>query len=248
MVIVVIVFLTSLLATFLSSMSGGGSGLIAIPVWLLLGMSYPTAMSIQIACSVFWVLPASYNYLHDRHVDWKFLCLFGLIGMGGALIGAMTVVNLDAKFIHAVIGAIILILVAWTLRKKDLGLHEKRIASRWQRLSAYPFAVLLGFYEIIFGAGNAVAFSLLTFWTRGFDFMDALGNYYAVAFLWSLLGLILLTLKGFFVASIAIPAVIGALIGGFMGSRLARYKGNTFIKTGFIVIGGVLGLKLLLGY
>lgn len=248
MLIPATVFLTSFVATFLSSMSGAGAGLIAVPVWFLLGMSYPVAMTVEIACSAVWVLPASYNYLHERKIDWGFLLIFGLIGTVGALIGAMTVAALDTPLVRVLIGAIILLLVGHTLLKKDMGLHEKRMTSRLRKAAAYPFAALLGFYEIVFGAGNAIAFSIVTFWTRGFDFMDALGNYYAVAFPWSLLALILLIHEGYFVPAFAIPAIIGSLIGGYMGSRLARYRGNTFIKTMFVLIGGVLGLKLLIGY
>lgn len=248
MLVSIVVFVTSLVATFLSSMSGGGAGLIAVPVWFFLGISYPVAMTIQTACSVFWVLPASYNYLCHRKIDWVFLLLFGLIGTVGAWIGAMAVAALDVERVHVFIGIIILLLVCQTALKKDLGLYEKHIPSRIQRIAAYPFSLLLGFYEIVFGAGNAIVFSVVTFWTRGFDFKKALGYYYAVAFPWSLLALVLLYLKGYLVLSFAVPAVIGSVLGGYLGSLLARYRGNAFIKTIFVVLGGILGLKILLGY
>jgi uncharacterized membrane protein YfcA len=54
--------------------------------------------------------------------------------------------------------------------------------------------------------------------------------------------------KGFFDASIALPVVIGSLIGGYIGSKYARYKGNKLIKTMFITIGTILAIKLLAGF
>lgn len=107
---------------------------------------------------------------------------------------------------------------------------------------------MLGFYENAFGAGNALAFSLVTFYTKGFDFIDALGHYYAIAFTWCLFGTILFIKAGFYDLQIMPIAVIGSVMGGYIGSRYAKYKGNKFIKIAFVIIGGILGLKLLLGW
>jgi len=53
--------------------------------------------------------------------------------------------------------------------------------------------------------------------------------------------------KGYFSLPVMIPTVVGSLIGGYVGSRYGRYKGNTFIKIMFASIGTVLGIKLLFG-
>lgn len=65
----VILFLTAIVATALSSMSGGGASVITIPVTMLLGYSFPLALAAQKIASIFWVLPAAYNYLKDRKFD-----------------------------------------------------------------------------------------------------------------------------------------------------------------------------------
>ena len=44
-----------------------------------------------------------------------------------------------------------------------------------------------------------------------------------------------------------IPAIIGSVIGGFIGSKYAKYKGDRFIKLMFVTVGGFLGFKLLFG-
>ncbi len=91
-------------------------------------------------------------------------------------------------------------------------------------------------------------FAITTFHTKGFDFMDALGYYFSVAFPWVVFAAFLLIQKGFFDINVAIPIVIGSLIGGYIGSKYAKYKGNKFIKMMFVIIGGILGIKLLLGF
>jgi len=227
-------------------MSGGGASVINIPVFLFLGMPFPLAMSTQKVSSTFWVLPASYNYLKGRKIDWTFLVAFSLVGLIGAYLGVQVILSLDTRVMEVVIGILVLSLVTYTYFKKDVGLKEVRIYSPAKRFIAYPLALILGFYESIFGSGNGILFSVVTFYTRGMDFVDALGYYFAVAFPWVVFAAGLLIFKGYFSFAVMIPAVLGSLIGGFIGSKYAKYKGNQFIKTMFVVIGGILGLKLLL--
>jgi len=65
----------------LSSMSGGSVSVINIPVLLSLGILFLMATAAKKVSSSFWVLLASYNYLKDRKVDWRFLLLLSIIGL-----------------------------------------------------------------------------------------------------------------------------------------------------------------------
>lgn len=244
----IIIFCTSLVATTLSSMSGGGASVINIPVLLWLGVSFPMATAAQKVSSTFWVLPASYNYLKDRRINWTFLIIFSLVGLVGAYFGTMFILNIDQRILQIVIGVLILILVAYTFLSRNMGLAAEKVYSKFRRSTAYVFALILGFYEGIFGAGNGIMFSIVTLKTRGFDFVDALGYYYSVAFPWCIFAAGLLISKGYFDLGIMVPIVCGSLIGGYIGSKYAKYKGNKFIKVVFMIVGTILGVKLILGF
>lgn len=243
----VILLLTSFFATLLSSMSGGGASVIVIPVMLWLGVPFPMATAAQKVSATFWVLPAAYNYLRDRKVDWFFLTVFGFVGLIGVYLGYLFVISVNTDHLKRAVGIIILCLVVYTLVKKDLGVVRHVVTSPMRRAMAYIFAPVLGFYESFFGSGNGIALSFLTLHTRGFDFMDALGYYYAIAFLWCASAVVLFVSQGYFDFAIMLPTVIGSIAGGFCGSRYAKYKGNAFIKMMFVVVGSALGLKLVLG-
>ncbi len=229
-------------------MSGGGASVINIPVLLWLGVPFPVATASQKISSSFWVLPASINYLKGRKIDWPFLILFSLIGLIGVYVGVQVVISINTRILEVIIGILILILVAHTYFKKDIGLSEQKVYSKGRQALAYVGALILGFYESIFGSGNGILFALTTLYTKGFDFMDALGYYFSVAFPWVVFAALLLIQKGYFDVNVAIPIVIGSLIGGYVGSKYAKYKGNKFVKTMFVIIGGILGIKLLLGF
>jgi hypothetical protein len=242
-----IILLTTFIATILSSMSGGGASVINIPVFLSLGIPFPLAMLMQKISSAFWVLPAAYNYLKGKAIDWVFIVLFSFIGLLGCYFGIIFVLSLNQRTFEIIIGTIIIILVLQTYFQKDLGIKEVVIKSKIRNLLVYPAALILGFYESLFGSGNGIMLAIVSFYTKGFDFVKALGYYYAVAFPWVVFTAILLIGKGYFNIDLIIPAVIGSVAGGYLGSKYARYKGNRFIKIVFVIFGGVLGVKLLLG-
>ena len=242
-----IILLTSFIATALSSMSGGGASVINIPVMLALGIPFPLATAAQKTSSMFWVLPASSNYLKGRKIDWKFLIWFAVIGLVGVYFGTLVVLTINQRVAGVIIGLLILGLVAYVLLDKKVGLTETKVYSKLRQSVAYVFALILGFYESFFGSGNGILFSIVTFQTRGFDFIDALGYYYSVAFLWEILAAIVFISKGYFSWPVMVPVVAGSIFGGYLGSRYGRYKGNRFIKIMFAIIGTVLGLKLLFG-
>jgi hypothetical protein len=243
----IITFLTSFIATLLSSISGGGSGIITVPIFLALGMPLQLVVNIGSVNGIFWTPLAALNYLRGRKIHWRFIIIFTLIGLVGAYFGAHTLLNIDLRVFEIIVGLLIVSMVIFNYFKKDLGLYKKPVYSTFRQLLAYPFGLILGFYEGFFGAGNGILFSMVSFYTRGFDFIDALGSYYAISFSWCLLSAVILIRQGFFDINIMFVAIAGSIIGGYTGSRYARYKGNKFIKISFVVIGGILGLKLLLG-
>lgn len=239
------IFIAAIIATAVSAVSGGGSSIIAVPIFLSMGIPLPMAVAIQSISGTFWVLPSAHNYLKGRKVDWKFLLFFSGIGTAGSYFGALAIISFNQRLLTIIIGLLIIFLVGFMNYQKTLGLKEQ-VRSKKRGVVAYLFSFPMGFYEGFFGSGNGIFFTLVTAYTKGFDFIDALGYYYAVAFPWVLVGALVLILKGYFDLSLMVPAVLGSLIGGYLGSKYARLKGNKFIKIAFTIVGVLLGLKLVL--
>src|SRR3989344_2774996 len=119
------IFIAALIATTVSSMSGGGSSIIAVPVYLSMGIALPMAVAIQSLSGAFWVLPSAYNYLKGRKVDWKFLLLFAGIGTVGSYFGALVITSVNQRLLTTIVGALILFLIAFMNYQKNLGLKEE---------------------------------------------------------------------------------------------------------------------------
>ncbi|MFW5712192.1 MAG: sulfite exporter TauE/SafE family protein [Spirochaetia bacterium] len=242
-----IIFFASFSATLLSVMSGGGASVISLPIFLWAGVPLPTALSTHKICAMFWTPVSAWNYLRKGRIEWGFLLIFAVIGLAGAFFGVQLVVHIDQRVLEPIVGGFILLLVVYTWMHKDLGLHYRSAPKAAIPWFTYPAALVMGFYESILGSGNGIVFTALTCRLRGFDFLSALGHYFAVAFLWVAFSSFLYIERGFFDLSVAIAAVLGSLLGGYSGSRYAKYRGNRFVKSIFIVVGLVLGIKMLAG-
>lgn len=242
----VIVFLSTLLASAMSSMSGGGSSAVTIPVFLAMGMSFPLASAVQKTSTALWVVTAAFNYLKGKKIDWLFLISVSVVGLIGAYVGVRIILSVPQEIIERVVGICILGIVAYVALKKELGMIVREVRAPVRRFLMYPCALVMGVYESVFGAGNGILFALSSWFTRGYDFMTALGYYFAVSSLWLAFAAAMLITKGYYDIPVMITAVTGSVLGAYGGSKYARMKGNQFVKIMYVVIGGLLGLKLVL--
>ena len=228
----------------LSAMSGGGSSMIATPVWLMLGFPLPVAITSNTVCGTAWTLVAARNYLRGQHIDKRLLCGLSAFGLLGAYVGTQVILYCNPQSLQRVIGAVILVLVAFAFLRKDFGLEEA--PPKLNRFYTSIAAIPLGFYEAFFGSGNGIFTSAVLTSARGFKLLQALGYYYVISFFWCVFAAIMYLRSGTWTPKLMVPAAIFSLCGAYVGSRIGARKGGRFVKSIFVAIGTILGLKLLL--
>lgn len=232
-------------AALLGSMSGGSASALTTPAWLAMGVPLPTAVATDKLAGACWTLLGARNFLARRSVDWRLLAGMTVLGLVGAWFGALVTVKLDPELLKRVVGGAILLLVVVLLLRPRLG--AKAGPARLSRPATGIFALPLGFYEGMLGAGNSLVATLLLCWGRGHDLIGALGHYYVLAFSWCALAAASYIGHGYADVALMVPATAGSCAGGYLGSRIASERGTGFVRGLFVVVGSALGLKLLLG-
>lgn len=219
--------------------------MITTPVWLMLGFPLPTAIASNTVGGTVWTLIAARNYLRGHALDWRLLSGLVICGLFGAFIGTRVIIYCNPKNLQMIIGAIILSQVLLAYFRKDFGLDEKpaRLSRTMTSLAGFP----LGFYEAFFGSGNGIFTSAVLINARGFKLLQALGYYYVMAFAWCIFAATLYISGGNWSLQLMVPAAIASIAGASIGSHIGMKKGARFVRTAFITVGGILGLKLLLG-
>jgi uncharacterized protein len=243
---ILIIFSVAFLASLLSSMSGAGSAMLTTPVWLSLGFPLPVAIASNQMNGAAWTLIAARNYLKGRVLDWPLIRAMVGFGLAGAWAGTVIVRNTDGHSLQRVIGVIIIGLVAVVAINPALGVKES--APTLPRWLTGVLALPLGCYESFFGSGNGLFTSILLSKARGFALLTALGYYYVLAFTWNCFAVAIYTSAGIADSRLMIPSTCGSVLGAFFGSRLGRNKGHGLVRAVFLTLGGILGMKLALGW
>jgi uncharacterized membrane protein YfcA len=240
-----IILAVSFAATLMSAMSGGGSSMITIPTWLLLGFPLPVAVATTSISGATWTLVAARTYLRGHDIDRRLLAGLIAFGLVGAFCGTQVILNANPKLLQHIIGCIILTLVAYTFIRKDFGIKTgpPKVSIPITSVAGLP----LGFYEAFFGSGNGLFTAAVLTSTRGFDLLQSLGYYYVVAFVWCSFAACIYIHGGNWNLQLMIPAVIGSVIGATVGSKIGKKHGAQFVKRVFMVVGTILGAKLALG-
>jgi uncharacterized protein len=240
-----LVFAIAFAAALLASMSGGSASAITTPVWLSLGIPLPLAVATDKLQGALWTLLGARNYLRARPVDGALLGAMALVGLAGAWLGARATMSLDPARIKPVLGAMILGLMLVLALKPGIGAEAK--PPKLGRGPVAAAALPLGFYEGMLGSGNGILTTLLLAGARGMELATALGHYFVLAFAWCALAAVAYILNGYFDPALAVPAVLGGCIGGYLGSRFGSGRNVRLLRVLFLITGSALGFRLLLG-
>jgi uncharacterized membrane protein YfcA len=116
-----IITLVSFLATVLSSMSGAGSSMITVPIWIFAGYPLPVALTASKINGAFWTPIAAYNYLKKISIDPLLIILLVTFGLTGGYFGTLIIAKVESNSLQRIFGGLILLLVLLTYKKKDFG-------------------------------------------------------------------------------------------------------------------------------
>ncbi len=240
-----LVTLASLLAGFVDAIVGGG-GLVLLPA---LFAAYPTAHAATLfgtnkSASVWGTAFASVQYVRRVDLRWRTMLPAMALSFAGALAGAWLVTLISPDFLRKLLPVVLLLVLVYTLMKKELGRHHApRYAGRQELLAAGSVGLLIGFYDGFFGPGTGSFFVFLFVRWLGYDFLHASAGAKLLNLSSNLSALLLFTLKGHVWWHLALPLALANIVGSLLGTRLALQHGAGFVRGVFIVVVSALILK-----
>ena len=240
-----IVSLASLLAGFVDSIVGGG-GLILVPA---LFATFPAAAPATLfgtnkGASIWGTAFATWQFSRRVEMRWAALLPAAAAGFVASFAGAWLVTVVSAEFLRKLLPAVLLMVLAYTLAKKELGLnHAPRFSGRKEAWVAAGIGAVIGFYDGFFGPGTGSFFVFLFVRLLGYDFLSASASAKLLNTATNGAALILFVAKGHiwwhFVLAMALANVVGSLL----GTRLALKHGTGFVRLVFMGVVSALILK-----
>jgi uncharacterized membrane protein YfcA len=226
----------------------GGGGLIQTPAGLILFPNYPVAQvigSLKIP-SFSGTFFASITFLKKVKIPLMRLLVFSLTAFCAAYLGSFCLTKTSNAFMKPIILIVLIGVAIYTFTKKNFGqtTHQEKVV--FPLYKGLLICLVIGFYDGFIGpgAGSLLVIAFITW--LGFDFLHANAHAKVVNLATNMGSIVLFTIKGTLLWSIAIPMAICNAIGGIIGSRMAIAKGNRFIRIVFLFV--IIATLCRLGY
>ena len=235
----------SALAGFVDSIVGGG-GLILLPG---LFAAYPNAAPATLfgtnkSASVWGTAFATWQYSRRAQVRWSSLLPAAGVTMLAAFAGAWWVTLVSAEFLRRLLPAVLVLVLIYTLVRKDMGRHHApRFHGRAELLATSTIGLTIGFYDGFFGPGTGSFFVFLFVRVLGYDFLHASASAKLLNCATNLAALILFALKGHIWWHLALTMAVANVVGSLLGTRMALKHGAGFVRIMFMVVVSALILK-----
>jgi len=244
-----LIFVISLLANVFSALSGGGAGLIQLPVLIFLGLPFGVALATHKVATVALGIGATARHLRESHLERQFALYMVVVGLPGVILGASVILQVPDRSAQIALGILTMGLGTYSIFSPQLG--QQYTPAHRNRQGYIVGGITLFFIGVLNGSLTSGTGLFVTLWLIrwfGMDYKRAVAyTLVLVGLFWNGAGAITLGLLGE-IYWLWLPALLlGSVIGGYLGAHLAIVKGNRLIKRAFEAVTLLIGLKLILG-
>lgn len=242
-------FLGSLFANTLASLSGGGAGLLQFPLLIFLGLPFSVALATHKVASVALGLGAASTHLKAGTIKAKVALYLILVGSIGVVLGANLIVQIPDGIAEKMLGAMILALGTYSRFKKELGQtetksHRDPVGWAVGGMGLMVIGVING--SLTAGSGLLVTLFLVRWF--GYDYKQAVAyTMVCVGLFWNGIGGIAVVQAGAPIHWAWLPILLmSSFLGGSLGAWAATRYSNRVIKIAFEILTFSVGIKLLM--
>lgn len=228
----------SLAAGLMDSIVGGG-GLILLPAMFAL---LPTAdaghlLGTNKCAGAFGTGTAALRYARRVELNHRVLLPAALVAALGALVGARVALLLDTLVLRRALPVMLVLVLAYTLTRKDLGQVDRpSLRDKGELRAAATIAFVMGTYDGLFGPGAGALFLFLLVRFLGYDFLRASAAAKILNLGGNLGALALFAASGRVWWQLGIPMLVANVAGSLLGSSMALRFGTRFVRVVFLLV------------
>jgi uncharacterized membrane protein YfcA len=250
----------------INSLAGGGT-LVSFPMLLWLGRDPIIANATNTLALCPGALAAMWAFRSDFAPIRRWMLLIVPPSLAGGFLGAILLLRTPERVFQALVPWLILFatvlfaaqgpIIAGVRRLRrhtidDAAREEAHAKSRLEGppIDAWPWVVAFEFVVAIYGGYFGAGIGIMTLAALGLvgftdiHHMVGLRNFAALCI--NAIASVYFVAKGAVVWPDALVMIVGQVIGGYGGARVARHLGRTFMRRAVVVIGVLMALSLLL--
>lgn len=239
------VAVASFFAGLVDSIVGGG-GLILVPALFAAfpGTAPATLLGTNKSAGIWGTSIATAQFSRRVQMRWAVLLPAAAAALVGSFIGAWSVTQVDPGLLRRLLPFVLLLVLVYTVAKKNLGHVHAPIASRVAEIAiACTIGAIVGWYDGFFGPGAGSFFIILFVRLLGYDFLNASASAKLLNVATNGAALLLFAIKGHVLWRVGLAMAVTNVGGSLVGSRLAIRYGPGFVRRAFILVVSALILK-----
>ena len=242
-----VLFFVSFFSNFISSLAGGGAGIIQLPALLLIGIPFSSALATHKLASVALGFGASLRHSQEERLKYKFILLILLSGIPGVFCGSFSALSISNQIGSLSLGTLTIVIGFFSkVSSSNSSIPRQAFYSPVRVLIGCFGIFLIGFLNGFLSSGTGL---LVTIWlVRWFRFSYAEAIKYTlilVGFFWNLTGAIVLGTNGNIYWSIVPVLLAGSFIGGYIGAHFSIVNSERLLKSIFEVVTFTVGILLI---
>ncbi|MFH5824997.1 TSUP family transporter [Georgenia sp. AZ-5] len=242
---IVLLVLAGLTAGWVDAVVGGG-GLIQLPALLLVpGVTPLQALATNKVGSIMGTSISSVTYYRRVGPDLRTAAPMAAAAFAAAIGGAAIASRIPSEAFTPIILVACVVVAAWTLARPSVG---RRTALRWEGNrhvgAALGLGLLIGAYDGMLGPGTGSFLVISLVGVLGYAFLPASAIAKIVNFATNLGALVFFVPHGAVLWALGLIVGTANLVGAYIGARMAVAQGSGFVRVIFIVVVGVLIVRL----
>lgn len=236
-------FFVAFISCLLSGFAHGGGGFITGPYWLNAGMTLAQGEAIGSFMSIGLSASSTLAFRKSSHMpqDKQMIVIFAIVTVVASIVGAFILPKIDTSLFKVVLAIITLASIPLLFKKpvKFSGLPQSR------RLGMILGGVVLFIGSIVVTSAFSILFTVALTSLLGLSVLQATALRRQLGIGQSVVMFTGLTLQGSLLWQHAAMALIGGVIGSYIGTKYAIKKGELFAKWS-LAIASVIGAIALL--
>ena len=221
----------------------GGGGIITVPALLAVGLPPHFALGTNKGQSVWGSAAAIVRYARAGLVDRRAALLSFPLALVGSALGALLVLQIKPGVLRPLV---LVLLVAAAIFLAFVRMPSAKEEKPRHRSAAIlgSIAFLVGGYDGFFGPGTGTFLIVLYVAFLGISLSRASADAKVVNCASNFAALVVFSIQGVVVWSLAAPMLVAQVAGGWTGAHLAIRGGNRFIRLVVIVVALALVAKV----
>ena len=220
----------------------GGGGLIQLPALFIflpreLAASVPLVFGTNKLSSMCGTSVAVFQYARRVKIPWASVLPAAVAAFILSAAGARVLQLVRSDFLKPLTLVLLVAVAIYTYSRKNFGhLHAPKFMANHERLLAIAVGVVIGFYDGFFGPGTGSFLIFIFIGMFGFDFLTASAGAKVINLATNLAAVLTFAAHGYVRFDYALPMGACNLAGALLGTRLALWQGNRFVRVIFLSV------------